>query len=673
MQDVPPLRGGGLPPSLRFRTAGPVGEGHVYIVRKADSQLFDLLATGEYAYVVGPTQLGKTSLAMRTRDRLVREGHPDAPKGFRCAYLDFHSVGRSADARAWLLTIERRLRKELRMPPPEENDPFAETPAERWRRFLEVDVPASCPERVVIFLDEIGNLLGVDAAVRGDLLGVIRAVQATRKARSPVFCFLGIVDPDDLLTDAHDAPFNVATPVLLDDLTHEGAEKTFLSALAGVPGAAEAFQRAYEWTSGHPYMMQAICDAFARESASGPSSKGPAEAVDSIVKGQFLERRSVLPVLGLIEKNIRKLDDAVRLRALLLYRDLLGGKTCEPRADRPEQIALRLAGIVGIDVDEDDIAGRARLRVRNKVFATVFDAGWAAERIQEIERPYRDELARWRKRGKKREDTLTAEQLAEAEIAFKDLPRTAEENELLAASAARAAADARNARNRFVQGLLTLSAIVVLALGMAVSWYGRAKVADDKARIAREKEELARRVVDLEASRRAEQQEAMQKALDEFQDARRALESLISELEQANKINPSTASDVRGKLRTMESAIVTAGKKVTDLQHKLDEERARAELDHGAPDPDPRDCDARIAEANRVKDAYWRLQMAKARTEQEAARSAAVTDAAAAESKKCEDRLQQAASESKQACHQRVCAAQQIWDSKSPRVVEKCP
>src|SRR5690348_10922685 len=101
------------PPPPSFRTGGPLDQGDVYIVRPADAELFNLLSRGDYAYVVGPTQLGKTNLALRAIERLRRDGHPSAPKGFRCALVDLSDVGYTEDAHAWFRGLVRVVRENL--------------------------------------------------------------------------------------------------------------------------------------------------------------------------------------------------------------------------------------------------------------------------------------------------------------------------------------------------------------------------------------------------------------------------------------------------------------------------------------------------------------------------------------------------------------------------------
>jgi AAA-like domain len=495
-----------------FCTGGPVGEGEVYVARDGDEQLYGHLREGKYAYVLGPTQLGKTSLAFRVMRRLEDEGERRG-EPVVCAYLDFNSIGVSTSPGNWFSAVIQELRRELHLPLPPARESggslvpsSAMPPASRLEAFLRDEV-LPLEKRVFLFLDELNTLLTLDATLREDFLSAFRAIHARRgptanEARRFCVCFLGITSPDELITSPNRSPFNVAEAVRLADFTEVEARSAFLAALEGrVPEPASVFEAVFRYTNGHPYMSQRLCDEVIRqrEEREGRSSLPPPataeERVQRAVQEAFLwTGRFTEPNLSTVERRLRETPAERRMAMLEIYRKLLHRERIQANLDDPAQMDLRLAGMVS----EESRGSSARLRVRNRIFREVFDEVWVRNRILEIKRPLTEPLDLWLKSDRHPDYLLRGQALEDARGRMADIKPTHDETEFLRACAEAEARDERAVRKGQRKTAYLLSALVatlcslVLTMGLLLVRHDREKEDADVAfrKIKEEQETL---------------------------------------------------------------------------------------------------------------------------------------------------------------------------------------
>lgn len=356
---------------LRFQSGGTLRSDAFYAERPADAELLSALLAGEFCYVLAPRQIGKSSLRLRTEQKL-RE------RGVQCATIDLTRIGsRHVAVEEWYHSLADEIAERLSLSAALEE--FWQrsqhgSPVHRFARFLRDVVLAKTQSQVVLFIDEIDAVLGLSFSM-DDFFGVIRACFNDR-ADDPqfdrlTFCVLGAAAATDLIQDAARTPFNIGRSIRLDDLT-EAEAAVFLPGLERLAGAESGslLREVLRWTSGHPYMTQRVCEELTRRTDLPAGNN--AERVARVVQETFLLRGRVEDQnLAYAEKRLRS-EPAERIRRLLQqYRRLLDGETVLAEGEEPVQITLRLCGLAA-----DRQQGKL-LQVRNLIFATVFNRAWA--------------------------------------------------------------------------------------------------------------------------------------------------------------------------------------------------------------------------------------------------------------------------------------------------------
>ena len=360
-----------------FQSGGTLRSGSIYVERPADVELVEALEAGEFCYVLAPRQIGKSSLRARAAERLEA-------RGVRCAAIDLNRIGSSdLTPDQWYASLGHTLARQLHL----SKDPSApassildRSPVERWFAFLRDPLLSEIKGRVVLFIDEIDSVRSLPFET-DDFFAFIRAIHNARPD-DPAFerltvCLIGVATPGDLIRDPDKTPFNIGRGIRLEDFTPDEAE-ALLPGLEDLGDSPRALLRAVlDWTDGHPYMTQRVCDELAR---AGPSDRGAVERVAEVIERVFLtggrtEDASLADADRRFSARGGRAVDPLIHRMLQLYRRLLGPDPVVSKRSDPAQIALCLTGLAA----ERRENGRDLLRVRNRIFATVFDNAWVAE------------------------------------------------------------------------------------------------------------------------------------------------------------------------------------------------------------------------------------------------------------------------------------------------------
>ncbi len=351
-----------------FTVGGTLSLSVAYVTRPTDGQLFQATLSGEYCNVLTPRQMGKSSLMVRTAERLRSEG-------VRTAVIDLTDIGTELDAEAWYLGLVTRFKEQLNLAIDEKtwwNTYTQLGVVQRFSDFLRDIILEETTEPVVIFIDEIDSTLSLPFT--DDFFAAIRAAYNAR-ATDPTykrltFVLLGVARPADLIKDRSRTPYNIGLSIDLKDFGLEEA-RTLLPGLETAAISAERaeaiLRRVLYWTGGHPYLTQKVC----AEIAASEDGQWTDERIDQVVKRLFLSDEARH------ESNLQYIGDRIqesrsRERLLHVYRKVLYGKPIPDEERDLVKSQLKLTGLL-------KVTPQGLLAVRNRIYEEAFNQQWVRE------------------------------------------------------------------------------------------------------------------------------------------------------------------------------------------------------------------------------------------------------------------------------------------------------